>query len=72
MLEQTAGRKCVCNGLPSTVGLGQARANGLAELPLVTAGDDVACLAEFLSPGCDSYSAADVIGRLLSGREPAS
>ena len=62
---ETIGRKCVCNGLPSTAGLAQVRPGRPAELPLVTAGDDLAHLAQFLRPGCDSYSAADVIRLLL-------
>jgi nitronate monooxygenase len=64
-VQETVGRKCVCNGLPSTVGIPQARAGGTTELPLVTAGDDLANLARFLSPGRDSYSAADVLRQLL-------
>ena len=63
-LEQTVGRKCVCNGLPATVGMGQVRADSGNELPLVTAGDDLANLAQFVAPGRDTYSAADVL-RLL-------
>jgi nitronate monooxygenase len=67
--EQTLGRKCICNGLPANVGLGQVRAEGPNELPLVTAGDDLARLAQFLAPGCDSYSAADVLHLLLQPTE---
>jgi NAD(P)H-dependent flavin oxidoreductase YrpB (nitropropane dioxygenase family) len=63
-LEQTSGRKCICNGLPATIGLGQVRETSV-ELPLVTAGDDIANLAQFLPPGRESYSAADVVSRLL-------
>jgi NAD(P)H-dependent flavin oxidoreductase YrpB (nitropropane dioxygenase family) len=64
--QQTLGRSCVCNGLPATVGLGQMRAQGTAELPLVTAGDDLSHLAQFLKAGSDSYSAADVLRQLLA------
>ena len=32
---------------------------------MMTAGDDVAHIARFLKPGCDSYTAADVVARLL-------
>jgi nitronate monooxygenase len=64
-LAQTVGRKCVCNGLPTTVGLGQLRPGDQNELPLVTAGDDLANLAQFLAPGRDSFSAADVVRLLL-------
>ena len=65
-VEQTVGRKCVCNGLPATVGFGQVRKQSASELPLVTAGDDLTCLAQFLPPGHDSYSAADVLSQLLT------
>jgi NAD(P)H-dependent flavin oxidoreductase YrpB (nitropropane dioxygenase family) len=68
-VEQTVGRKCVCNGLAANVGLNQARPKSAAELPLVTAGDDIADLAQFFRPGRDSYSAADVLNRLLSETE---
>jgi NAD(P)H-dependent flavin oxidoreductase YrpB (nitropropane dioxygenase family) len=65
-LEDTVGRKCVCNGLPATVGLGQERADGEnSELPLVTAGNDVADIAQFLGAGRVSYSAAEVIRALM-------
>ena len=66
ILADIQGRKCVCNGLPATVGLGQVRPESGAELPLVTAGDDVADIAQFLKPGRDSYSAQDVLDRLLA------
>lgn len=65
LLEDTVGRKCVCNGLPSTMGIGQVQSDGL-ELPLVTGGDDLALLATFLHDDTDSYSAAHVIEKLLA------
>ena len=63
--EETLGRKCICNALSATVGLSQVCADGLDELPLVTTGDDFSLLAQFLRPGCDSFSAADVLHQLL-------
>ncbi len=63
---ETAGRKCVCNGLMATTGLGQMTASGTLELPIVTAGDDLDQLGLFLEPGADSYTAADVIRKLLA------
>jgi NAD(P)H-dependent flavin oxidoreductase YrpB (nitropropane dioxygenase family) len=65
-LKETVGRKCVCNGLPATIGIGQRRPGTPAEPPLVTAGDDLASIAQFLAPGADSYAAADVVSRLLA------
>lgn len=62
---ETEGRQCVCNGLTATIGLAQIRPGGEVDLPLITAGNDVAHIANFLRPGRDSYSAAEVIGRLL-------
>ena len=69
-IEQTVGRKCICNSLPAAVGIGQSRGDKPAELALVTAGDDLANIADFLKPGRDSYTAADVVERLLA--KPAS
>ena len=65
-LAETPGRKCVCNGLLSTIGLGQIQPGGYREPALLTAGDDVAGLARFLPANRDSYSAADVIRHLLA------
>jgi NAD(P)H-dependent flavin oxidoreductase YrpB (nitropropane dioxygenase family) len=62
---ETDGRQCVCNGLTGTIGLAQVRPGGEVELPLITAGNEVANIANILRPGCDSYSAAEVVGQLL-------
>ena len=61
----TPGRKCLCNGLLATVGLGQRHADG-EEPALITAGNDVVSLARYLPPGRESYRAADVINALLA------
>jgi nitronate monooxygenase len=67
-LNDTIGRKCVCNGLVSNVGLGQLRRDGQQEQPLVTCGNDVGSIARFLkTPNTTSYSASDVVEYLLSG-----
>lgn len=62
----TEGRKCLCNGLLSNIGLPQLQKSGHLEKPLVTAGDDVKFVARFLNSGNPSYSAEDVIRNLLS------
>ncbi|MBU1142460.1 MAG: nitronate monooxygenase [Firmicutes bacterium] len=64
-LEDTVGRRCLCNGLVSTMGLGQKRRNGTEEIPLVTAGDDLKYVLRFLKPGQLSYTAKDVLEILL-------
>jgi nitronate monooxygenase len=68
-IEETKGRMCVCNGLVSTIGLGQVLEQGFEEAPLVTAGDDVRHLARVVASGRESYSAADVLRHLLGQTE---
>lgn len=63
--ERTVGRKCMCNGLLANIGLGQVRADGSGELPMITSGDDVAGIARFAKPQADHYTAADVLEYLL-------
>ena len=65
-IEDTVGRKCLCNALMANVGHQQTRKNGTIEPPLVTIGDDLNTVAQFLAPGRDSYGAADVVESLLS------
>ena len=65
-VEETPGRKCLCNTLLANIGLAQIRKDGSAEPALVTVGDDLNTVAQFLAPGRESYSAADVVKRLLS------
>lgn len=65
----THGRKCLCNGLVATVGLGQTRpgTDGYREPPLGTAGDAVVDVGRYLADGATSYTAAEVIDQLLGG-----
>jgi NAD(P)H-dependent flavin oxidoreductase YrpB (nitropropane dioxygenase family) len=63
--EETQGRKCLCNALLANVGHAQSRGNGIEEAPLLTSGDELLTLRDFLQ-GRDSYSARDVIDYLLS------
>lgn len=65
--DETIGRKCLCNALLANVGFAQQRKGGSAEPPLVTVGDDVNTVAQFIAPGRNSYSAADVVQALLRG-----
>lgn len=62
--EEAEGRLCLCNGLLSTVGLAQRRAEGAKEPPLVTSGAALARVAELLPPGGGDYTAADVVAYL--------
>ncbi len=63
--EDAEGRKCLCNALLANVGHAQSRGEGVEEAPLLTSGDDLRTLKDFLG-GRDSYSARDVIDYLLS------
>ena len=66
-LEDTVGRRCVCNGLIAAIGLGQRHSDGAAEPALATIGQDLSFLPELLAPGSRSYRAADVVAYLLRG-----
>jgi NAD(P)H-dependent flavin oxidoreductase YrpB (nitropropane dioxygenase family) len=59
-VEDTVDRKCLCNALTADLGLGQIRADGRVEPPLVTSGDDLESIGEFLA-GRTRYSAGDVL-----------
>jgi nitronate monooxygenase len=65
-LAETTGRKCLCNGLMATAGLGQLLRDGTTELPILTAGSEIAHIARFLPPDSDTYSAADVVSAILA------
>jgi len=64
--DDTQGRKCVCNGLVAAIGL--VCEHECDEPALVTAGNEVAKVAEFVRPGSDTYTAADVMARLLAAK----
>jgi NAD(P)H-dependent flavin oxidoreductase YrpB (nitropropane dioxygenase family) len=65
--EDTAGRKCLCNGLMTNIGLGQRRADGYEEPALLTAGDDLGSITAFVTRERLSYHAADVVKALMAG-----
>lgn len=65
--EDTRGKKCLCNALMANIGMGQIQTWGDAEIPLLTAGDDLNLLARVMKPGETDYSALDVIQYLTEG-----
>lgn len=65
-MEDTVGRKCLCNALMANIGHQQVRKGATEELPLITVGDDLNSIAQFLTPGREGYSAEDVVESLLS------
>jgi nitronate monooxygenase len=64
-LEDTVGRKCLCNALMANIGHAQTRKDQSVEPPLITVGDDLNSIVQYLAPGRDSYNAADVIEAML-------
>lgn len=59
-IEATEGRKCLCNALLANIGLPQQRTDG-PEAPLLTAGDDISVIKQFVKQDKTSYSAEEVI-----------
>lgn len=64
-VDETVGRKCLCNALLADIGFGQLRDGGVVEKPLLTSGDDLQRISEF-AQGRLSYTAGDVLEYLLS------
>ena len=62
---ETVGRKCICNALMATAGFPQIRAGKHVEAGIVTSGDALLEVGQFLAPGADSYNAADVVRTML-------
>lgn len=71
-LEDTEGRACLCNGLTAKAGLPLLTRIGAAEPAIVTAGDDLVNIGQFLRDGQDDYGVADVVAYLLEGSAVAT
>jgi len=67
-IEETKGRKCLCNALMADIGMPQIKANGEIELPLLTAGDDLNQLHRILGQRL-TYSAQDVLTYMAPGAD---
>jgi nitronate monooxygenase len=64
-LDDTIGRKCVCNGLVTT---GNLRHDGETHEPfLVTSGDDMECFKHLMSGEDDTYGAKRALDYLFQG-----
>jgi nitronate monooxygenase len=66
---ESVGRRCLCNALTADIGLGQLRADGAFEAPLVTSGDDLLSIGDFLA-GRTHYAAGDVLDYLMDESAP--
>jgi hypothetical protein len=60
--------------LAATAGYGQRRKDGSVERPLLTSGDDLVMMGQFVPAGKISYSAEDVLRYLLGlpGHTPSA
>ena len=65
-VEEIEGRKCLCNGLMSNIGLPQVRKDGYVEAPIVTLGSDIEGAKVLLKSHPDGYGADDAVKWLLS------
>jgi nitronate monooxygenase len=64
--EDTIGRKCLCNALVANIGHPQVRCGKYVETGLITSGDRLHEISDFLSPNSLVYNASDVIAKLLN------
>ncbi|HEY3293486.1 MAG TPA: nitronate monooxygenase [Candidatus Nanopelagicaceae bacterium] len=58
-------RKCLCNALMSNIGLGQTRADGYSEPPLITLGADLSGAKELLESHPEGWNATEAVQYLL-------
>jgi NAD(P)H-dependent flavin oxidoreductase YrpB (nitropropane dioxygenase family) len=68
--QNTVGRACLCNGLLAATGLPQVRADGYAEPPIVTLGEDFRTVQDLLAtlpPGQETYTIGKLIMFLRQG-----
>jgi len=66
-VEETVGRKCLCNSLLANIGHQQVRAGKHIEPGLVTSGDDLVAIGRFMPKDGTAYTAASVVEQLMSG-----
>jgi len=65
-IEDTVGRKCLCNALAANIGLGQTRFDGYAEMPMVTLGAELGGVKRMYASHPAGWGATEAIGWLLS------
>lgn len=66
-LEDTVGRKCLCNCLTANIGLGQERKDGYKEAMGITLGQDLDGARQLLQLHPQGWSAREAVGFLLGG-----
>lgn len=70
-VADTAGRICLCNALTATAGFPQRRSEAYVEPAVITTGDSLPEVAALLADGRTSYTAADVLDRVLATTQAA-
>ena len=68
VLEDSVGKKCICNGLMANIGLAQINSDSGEELPLLTCGEDLSGIRQVLGSDEASYTASEVIDFLLTSK----
>lgn len=69
-LEETQGRKCLCNGLMANIGLEQHRKDGYVEARLVTLGQDLSGAPELLALHEQGWTAGQALQWLVQQVDP--
>ncbi|MCK2218314.1 nitronate monooxygenase [Actinomadura sp. ATCC 31491] len=64
-VQNTEGRRCLCNALLATAGYAQERPGGYAEPAIVTCGTDLTAVRHLSAAHPAGYTAADVVAYLL-------
>jgi NAD(P)H-dependent flavin oxidoreductase YrpB (nitropropane dioxygenase family) len=70
-VEEATGRACLCNSLTVNVGLGQTRADGYVEEPLITLGANLDGARRLAAVYPDGWSALEALAWLLGDAAPA-
>lgn len=63
-VEDTVGRKCLCNNLLAQVGLGMVH-DGVSEPPIITLGKDTGFIRALVSSENGTYTASDAVSYLM-------
>jgi hypothetical protein len=64
-IDATVGRKCLCNGLMASIGLGQTRPDGYSEAGLSTLGSDLSGAAIMLERHPEGWTATQAVDFLM-------
>lgn len=69
-LEETVGRKCLCNALFANIGMPQVRRSGYVEQPAITLGQDLEGPLGLLAAHPDGWSGRQAVEWLLGAQTP--